>query len=164
MNKKVDEEFVGIKDVYALQCLATELKRNNINEILKSDYDLLCKDYKKATKKIEKLEEENKEYSSLIEMQNKREYRSKFLKDFQKEKGKNVFPDYDEIYKRYNDYKARIDKAIENIEHELYGHILLNDEITWNKEFYTNGKLDYRKILISLLQQTLDVLKGSNTK
>lgn len=136
----------------------------NINEVLKSDYDLLCKDYKKATKKIEKLEEENKEYSSLIEMQNKREYRSKFLKDFQKEKGKNVFPDYDEIYKRYDDYKARIDKAIENIEHELYGHILLNDEITWNKEFYTNGKLDYRKLLISLLQQTLDVLKGSDTK
>ena len=30
----------------------------NINEILKSDYDLLCKDYKKATKKIEKQEQE----------------------------------------------------------------------------------------------------------
>ena len=45
----------------------------NINEVLKSDYDLLCKDYKKATKKIEKLEEENKEYRLLIEMENKRE-------------------------------------------------------------------------------------------
>lgn len=54
------------------------------------------------------------------------------------------------------------DKAIEHIEHELNGHILLNDEITWNKEFYTNGKLDYRKLLISLLQQTLDILKGSD--
>lgn len=26
MNKKVDEEFKGIKDVYVLQCICTELK------------------------------------------------------------------------------------------------------------------------------------------
>ncbi len=62
----VDEEFIGIKDVYTLQCLATELKRNNINEILKSDYDLLCKDYKKATKKIEKQETKIKNQEEKI--------------------------------------------------------------------------------------------------
>lgn len=66
------------------------------------------------------------------------------------------------IVKEKDELQSRIDKAIENIEHELNGHILLNDEITWNKEFYTNGKLDYRKLLISLLQQTLDILKGSD--
>ena len=27
MNKKVDENFIGIKDVYALQCMCTELKK-----------------------------------------------------------------------------------------------------------------------------------------
>ena len=27
MNKKVDENFIGIKDVYALQCICTELKK-----------------------------------------------------------------------------------------------------------------------------------------
>lgn len=114
----------------------------NINEILKSDYDLLCKDYKKATKKIEKLEEENKEYRLLIEMENKREYRSKFLKDFQKEKGKNVFPDYDEIYKRYDDYKARIDKAIERLE-ELQNEIFDG----------TRG---------NMVRNIIDILKGSD--
>ena len=61
------------------------------------------------------------------------------------------------------DYKQRIDKAIEHIEHELNGHILLNDEVTWNEEYYTKGKLDYRKLLIALLQQTLDILKGSDS-
>ena len=38
----------------------------NINKILKSDYDLLCKDYKKATKKIEKQEKEIKRLNNII--------------------------------------------------------------------------------------------------
>ena len=39
----------------------------NINEILKSDYDLLCKDYKKATKKIEKQEQEIESLNNRID-------------------------------------------------------------------------------------------------
>lgn len=31
-------------------------------------------------------------------------------------------------------------------------HLLANDEITWNEEFYTNGKLDYRKLCIQFLK------------
>ena len=38
----------------------------NINEILKSDYDLLCKDYKKATKKIEKQQQEIERLNNII--------------------------------------------------------------------------------------------------
>ena len=34
--------------------------------------------------------------------------------------------------------------------------ILLNDEDTWNPEFYTNEKLDYRKLLIYFLQDYLN--------
>lgn len=37
------------------------------------------------------------------------------------------------------------------IHHELHGHILQHDEETWNPEYYTKGKLDYRKLLIGLL-------------
>lgn len=37
------------------------------------------------------------------------------------------------------------------IYHELHGHILQHDENTWKIEYYTNGKLDYRKLLIGLL-------------
>lgn len=66
MNKKVDEEFIGIKDVYALQCLATELKRNNVNEILKSDYDLCCKELRKTTKKLEKQDKEIERLNNII--------------------------------------------------------------------------------------------------
>ena len=63
----------------------------------------------------EELREDNFAYHQLMKMQNKREYRSKFLKDFQKEYGENVFPDYDEIYKRYDNYKTRNELAIEYI-------------------------------------------------
>lgn len=66
-------------------------------------------------KEIERLKEENKVLNSILEIQRKRQYHSKFLKDFQKENGKNVLPDFDEIYKRYDNYKDRIDKAIEYI-------------------------------------------------
>lgn len=57
-------------------------------------------------------------------------------------------------------YEERINKVVRNIEHELYEHILLNDEDTWSPEFYTNEKLDYRKLLISFLQDYLKILKG----
>lgn len=133
-----------------------------------SSIQLSNKSCKRLLEKIEKLEEEvedlredNYTYHQLIRMENKREYRSKFLKEFQEEFGTNTFPDYDEIYKRYDkvkkekqklekiiieqdkeqrklfnhiakdDYKQRINKAIEFIEeHNVIGT---------NKEYLPSG-------------------------
>ena len=54
-------------------------------------------------------------------------------------------------------------KHIEDyIEHELNYHILKNDEETWNNEFYTNGKLDYRKLLIGLLNEILLIIEEND--
>ena len=39
----------------------------NINEILKSDYDLLCKDYKKAIKKIGDIDKEKNNLQERID-------------------------------------------------------------------------------------------------
>lgn len=58
------------------------------------------------------LEEDNYAYHQLMQMQNKREYRSKFLKDFKAEYGENVMPDYDEIYKRYDKMKKQLENSI----------------------------------------------------
>lgn len=57
------------------------------------------------------------------------------------------------------DYKSRIEKTIEDIEHEL-SHLKANDEVSWNEEFYTNNKLDYRKLCIALLEHFVNKLKG----
>ena len=71
------------------------------------------------------------------------------------------FIDYDVFHnlkKKELENRKRIKKVVDDLKHELNGHILIGDEVTWNYEYYTNGKLDYRKLLIALLQQTLDTL------
>lgn len=45
-----------------------------------------------------------------------------------------------------------------SINHELHGHILNNDEDSWLPKYYTNDKLDYRKLLIGLLSDYEDRL------
>jgi hypothetical protein len=60
--------------------------------------------------------------------------------------------------------EEKIKRVACNLGHELYGHILQNDEETYNKEFYTNGKLDYKKLLIRLLEQTFETLEVDGKK
>jgi len=61
-------------------------------------------------------------------------------------------------------FKQRIDKVASDLGHELYGHILQNDEETWNEEYYTDGKLDYRKLLIDLLEEVFKILEVDGSK
>ena len=70
-------------------------------------------DIKLLKEELEELREDNYVYHQLMKMENEREYRSKFLKEFQEEFGKNVFPDYDEIYKRYDKLKKENKKLKE---------------------------------------------------
>lgn len=103
---------------------------------------------KKVLKEIERLKEENEVLDNIIEMQRKRKYHSKFLKDFQKENGKNVFPDFDEIYKRYDDYKERIFKAIK-----------------WCEECYclmTNAIGEKKKMISA--ENIISILKGEDNE
>ena len=88
-------------------------------ELTKCSKEYLIKQLEYSYKEIERLKEENEVLNGILETQRKRKYYSKFLKDFQKENGKNVFPDFDEIYKRYDVYKERIDKAIEYIKNHI---------------------------------------------
>ena len=52
-----------------------------------------------------------------------------------------------------------ISETSKHIQHEL-SHLKANDEVSWNEEFYTNNKLDYRKLCIALLEQVLNKLQG----
>lgn len=87
---------------------------NEIETIIRDKKLLLVN--KNAKSYIEELEEDNYCYHNLIKMQNKREFRSKFLKEFQEEKGNNWYPDFDEIYKRYDKLKQENLKLKEEIE------------------------------------------------
>ena len=71
---------------------------------------MLTKQLNEKKEEIRNLKSELKEYKNIMEIGRKREYHSKFLKDFQEERGKNVFPDHDEIYKRYDKQKEIIER------------------------------------------------------
>ena len=105
-----------------------ELRLNNYSSKLLLDYITNLQEELEEEKRIEQasldtitnlqeevedLREDNYAYHQLIKIQNKREYRSKFLKEFQKEFGTNTFPDYDEIYKRYDKLKKENEKLKE---------------------------------------------------
>lgn len=64
------------------------------------------------------------------------------------------------LYKEMERLNNLITDVKDLIDHELNYHILKNDEETWNLEYYTNGKLDYRKLLIGLLTDINSRLGG----
>ena len=78
----------------------------------KRDIEILLNLIEKQNEKIEQLKQQNEDlyednivYHNIMMKQNRREFRSKFLKEFQEEYGINSYPDYDEIYKRYYNLK-----------------------------------------------------------
>ena len=58
----------------------------------------------------------------------------------------------------------RIERLIDNLKHELRGHILVGDEETWIDDYYTDGKLDYRKMLIGFLEDVINQLEEINNE
>ena len=87
-------------------------------KILENTYVILCdKDY------ITNLQEEVEDLRRIFGTWNNRKLIKKFNKEYDKEdKNKNpnrnyvaIYPDAEEVYKRYYDYKSRNEKAIEYI-------------------------------------------------
>ena len=120
-NKAMGLTSIKIQDDEKLLDYITDLQDTiqNKNECIPA-YDKIIKNKDKEITNLqeenENLREDNFAYHQLMKMQNKREYRSKFLKDFQKKYGKNVLPDYDEIYKRYDKQKKELEKKDKEIE------------------------------------------------
>lgn len=81
---------------------------------------------KELEEEIEILKEENEDLKALTGLQRERKYYNKFVKEvFQKEKGSDlIYPDFDEIYKRYFELIEQREKVVEQLE-EL---------ISYNKE------------------------------
>lgn len=76
---------------------------------------------------ITNLQEENEELKGMFGIWNNRKLIKKFNKEYDKEdKRKNpnreyvvTYPDAEEVYKRYYDYKSRNEKAIEYLEYQI---------------------------------------------
>ena len=132
-------------------------------------------DIKLLKEELEELRADNYAYHQLMKMENEREYRSKFLKEFQEEFGKNVFPDYDEIYKRYDKLKKenkQLKKLCDKYEEE---HKTIFEE--WKKDINIIDELSqyleedlkqqyrdcgHRNNIIREVYNKLNELKGDN--
>ena len=107
------------------------------------------------------------EYETIIEMEFKREYAKRYLEERRKEEPNLLYPDSDEIYKRYyelkeenerltqgvtlltnklidmtkakENYKSRNEKAIEYINHEIFKRTIL---VGVGTKKYTRNILD----------------------
>lgn len=122
MNEEEKKAIEWLKATTNEYVIKSELDENI--EIVLNLISKLQEENKQLKERNNYLEESDYTWHQLLKIQNKREYRSKFLKEFQAEFGKNVMPDYDEIYKRYDKQKELIKKLeLDNqvLKETLYG-------------------------------------------
>lgn len=111
MSEEEAIAYIRLKTITGLETLQLEKDVKAI-EILLNYISKLQKENEELKERNQYLEENDWAWHELLKIQNKREYRSKFLKEFQKEFGENVLPDYDEIYKKYDKQKNIIKNSI----------------------------------------------------
>ena len=81
----------------------------------------------KLQKENEELKSDNLEKSRILEVFDDRKYRKKYLEERRKEEPNLLYPDGDEIYKRYYEQKKQIDLLVERI-YQAY----FNEDDFWN--------------------------------
>lgn len=87
-----------------------ELKSLSPSEIaIKTVLNLI----EKLKKENEELKSDNLEKERVLEIFDNRKYRKRYLKERRKEEPNLLYPDGDEIYKRYYELKKRIDLMAE---------------------------------------------------
>lgn len=74
----------------------------------------------KLQKENEELKSDNLEKERVLEIFDNRKYRKRYLKERRKEEPNLLYPDGDEIYKRYYELKKQIDLTIEYFLNELH--------------------------------------------
>ena len=104
---------------------------------------------KNLEEQIKEKDEELKELRYILKMQNEREHYSNFLKDFQKEKGKNTYPDFDEVYKRYDEYKSEVERLTLSYKDELEDLENLGDRLNKIKEYLKQIHIEQQHGILS---------------
>lgn len=69
----------------------------------------------KLIKAYNKIKQDNLEYEKVLDVFDEREYRNKYLKERRKEEPGLLYPDADEIYKRYYEVKADYERTCKSM-------------------------------------------------
>jgi len=123
---------------------------------------------------IKKQQEEIEEYKMLFDEANARKYRKRYLKERRKEQPNLLYPDFDEIYKRYYEQKEEIEKEKEKnkeLEEKLKISVAMLTKGTYpeqnkgdndfDKQFISKDKI---KTTIKSLERELEIIKRQHIK
>lgn len=110
--------------------------------------------------KVREQEENIEDYERILDIFDKREYRKKYLEERRKEEKGLLYPDADEIYKKYYELKEDKQKLIDKLEkrrkqnNDRYGMAIDNDEFPEMYEYSGQVKED---------EYILKILKGEKS-
>lgn len=103
-----------------LKLLNRELYIDNCNLVNVNDLSTVLNIIAKLQKENKELKSDNLEKARILEMFDDRKYRKKYLEERRKEETNLLYPDGDEIYKRYYEQKKQIDLMAEYINNSNY--------------------------------------------
>lgn len=103
-----------------LKLLNRELYIDNCNLVNVNDLSTVLNLIAKLQKENKELKSDNLEKARILEMFDDRKYRKKYLEERRKEETNLLYPDGDEIYKRYYEQKKQIDLMAEYINNSNY--------------------------------------------
>ena len=132
----------------------------------------LLSDYKRVLKENEELKSDNLEYQRIQDIFDKRTYRKKYLEERRKEEPNLLYPDADEIYRRYYELqkenqliyenyisKQKIKDKIEELKKE--GDYRTADN-PYGRIHFTKEPCDYKIQVLKELLESEDSKDGEN--
>lgn len=115
----------------------------------------LIKAYKELKEENEKLKSDNLEYQRTQDIFDERTYRKKYLEERRKEEPNLLYPDSDEIYKRY--YKLKEENATLKKAHNISENVTIQDITNIMNKSLEDFNKEY--IPVSLVEEKIKELK-----
>lgn len=137
------------------------ISKEEMKEALRVGDDRTVIEYiEQLENKVREQEENIEDYERILDIFDKREYRKKYLEERRKEEKGLLYPDADEIYKKYYELKEDKQKLIDKLEkrrkqnNDRYGMAIDNDEFPEMYEYSGQVKED---------EYILKILKGEKS-
>lgn len=117
MDKRIEMELMNDEEKQAINKMTAkkDLYKGDLIDISKEEAKIILNLIAKLQKENEELVSDNLEYQRIQDIFDKRTYRKKYLEERRKETTNLLYPDSDEIYKRYYEQKKQIDLMAEYI-------------------------------------------------
>ena len=116
---KINPEIIADLDEELLYKMF-EFEGQSIKELKKWAYKIVLNLITKLQKENEELKSDNLEKERVLEIFDNRKYRKRYLKERRKEEPNLLYPDGDEIYKRYYELKKQIDLMAEELQTHMF--------------------------------------------